>query len=331
MFRSVRARFANLENYHSLENSSRARNLIAERADHLARHASDWGAWDATYNFVDDLNEKYVSVNLNEDGIARLNINCLLFLDAQGNTKASIGFDLESEKLCELPNSILRNDWSRYSLAKAELKETHSGIVIIDSTPYLMGASQILTSEGTGPIRGTIIELRKIDDRELASLSNSLRFPIKVKSCSKISSDQIRIEFVDDKSMDVSFGINELMGANSVDFFCKLDRRIMAEGKRVLDDTHKYVLLMVGLLSLLMYFAIGKFIIVRVCKMTEEINSLNVDSSVFQVSDRGNDEVGDLAKQFNSLIKSMLASQSELCNSNVELARSMLESSMEIS
>ncbi|MCY2985381.1 MAG: ATP-binding protein [Planctomycetota bacterium] len=323
MNRSIRSRFANLENDHAIDNANRARNLLAERANQLARHASDWGAWDETYAYVSDLNEDYVSSNLTSDGVARLNVSCILFLDKKGNAKASVGFDFESKEVTGVPNGILQCDWLRFSLAEAELNEKLSGVVIVDNAPYLMGASQILTSEGAGPINGTIIELRKIDNRELDSLSSSLRFQIAISSGTSSTREQVRCDFLNNETMNVSFVVEELMGDNAIHCICKLDRRIMAEGNRALAEARVIVLLTGGLLSLLMYFVIGRLVIARVCKMTEEIYSLDVNSGRFEVSDRGDDEIGNLAKQFNSLIKTMLASQSELCNSNVELARTM--------
>jgi signal transduction histidine kinase/CheY-like chemotaxis protein len=323
MNRSIRSRFATLENYHAIENANRAKNLLAERATQLAGHASDWGAWDDTYAFISDLNEEYVSSNLTSDGIARLNVNCILFLDTMGKVKASVGFDFETNEVARVPDAVLQHDWLRFSLAEAELNKKLSGVVIVDKTPYLMGASPILTSEGAGPIHGTIVELRKIDDRELTSLSSSLRFPFSVSSRSLATHEQVHCDFINDQAMTVCFGMNELIGDKAIHCICTLDRRIMAEGNRALADALTIVLITGALLSALMYFVIGRLVIARVCKMTEEIYSLDVNSGRFQVNDRGNDEIGNLAKQFNSLIKTMLASQCELCNSNVELARTM--------
>ena len=323
MNQSIRGRFATLENYHAIENANRARNLLAERANQIAGHASDWGAWDETYAFISDLNENYVLSNLTSDGISRLNVSCILFLDTKGNAKASVGFDFESKEVTDVPDAVVQYGWHRFSLAEAELNKKHSGIVIVDNTPYLMGASQILTSEGTGPINGTIVELRKIDDRELKSLSSSLRFPFAISSGASTAHEGIHFDFLNDESMNVCFGLNDLSGDSVLHCVCTLDRRIMAEGKQALADALTIVLITGGLLSLLMYYVIGRLVIARVCKMTEEIYSLDVNSGRFQVSDRGDDEIGNLGKQFNSLIKTMLASQSELCNSNVELARTM--------
>jgi sensor domain CHASE-containing protein len=249
---SIRARFATLESHHAIENASRAKNLIEERSLQLARHAGDWGAWDESYNYVVDLNEEYVKANLTSDGISRLNISCLIFLDAEGIAKSTVGFDFETSEVCPVPESILQNDWTKYSLSTAELNEKHSGVVIVDNIPYLIGSSQILTSEGKGPIRGTILELRKIDDRELASLSKSLRFPFAVSGSTSTLAEQISIAPLDDGALSVRFGLVELGGGNSLECVCNMDRGIMAEGNRALADSRKNVLLMGGLLSLLM-------------------------------------------------------------------------------
>jgi signal transduction histidine kinase/CheY-like chemotaxis protein len=321
---SILARFANLENHHAFENAIRAKNLVAERASQIAGHASDWGAWDETYAYVEDLNEEYVKANLTSDGIARLNISCLLYLDTKGGMKASVGFDFETNQLAPTPQPVLEKDWSRFSLANANLNDKLSGMVLVENEPYLMGASQILTSEGTGPVRGTILELRKLDERELASLSKSLRFPFSISESISNSSTSSKKpsynELLDAKTMAAHIRIEELKGEGGVDFFCTLNREIMAEGMQALDDVRKHVLMMGGLLSLLVYLLMGKIVIARICKMTSEINSPSVLPGRSRVSDRGSDELGDLAKQFNSLFESMLASQSELSERNKELA-----------
>lgn len=319
MSHSIRARFANLENHHAFENAIRAKNLIAERASQLAAHASDWGAWDETYDYVIDLNDQYVSANLTSDGISRLNVNYLLYLDREGLPKASVGFDFETKQITPTPQPVLENDWSRFSLATAKLNEKLSGMVLVDNIPYLMGASQILTSEGSGPIRGTIVELRKFDHRELASLSKSLRFPFSISNRPAFSNGPYYNEFQNEKVMETHVRLEELMGNGAVDCVCTLDRQIMAEGIQTLSDTRTNILMMGVILSLLIYLLMGKIVIARVCKMTDEINSSDVLPDVSRVSDRGRDEIGDLARQFNSLFSSMLVSQEELNERNKEL------------
>jgi len=319
MSHSIRARFANLENHHAFENAIRAKNLIAERASQLAAQASDWGAWDETYEYVVDLNDQYVAANLTSDGISRLNIHCLLYLDTEGLTKTSIGFDFETQRIVPTPQPILAKNWSRFSLATTSLNEKLSGMVLVDNIPYLLGASQILTSEGTGPVRGTIIELRKLDHRELNSLSKSLRFPLSISNRSEFSKEPYYNEIRNENTMLTHFKLEELIGNRSVDCICTLDRQIMAEGVQALSDTRTNVLTMGGVLSLLVYLLMGRIVITRVCKMTAEINSPKILPNVSRVSDQGGDEIGDLARQFNSLFDSILISQVELNERNQEL------------
>jgi signal transduction histidine kinase/CheY-like chemotaxis protein len=320
MSRSVRTRLEGLEADQAIKNASRAMSLIDERARQIARHANDWATWDDTYDYVDDLNDAYVDINLSADAIGRLNINLMLFIDKSGKLVDATAFDFETREICPVPDEVRQYDWKRISLTNQALNSKHHGVLCIGNKPYLMGASQILRSGGTGPARGTLIELRCMDERELESLTQALKFPLALSLEPWNSSQTHELQIINAEELAVMFQLPLVQSDTAISGICTLPRPVTAEGNRVLSDFQRNLLLMLGLFGVLTYIFIGEFVISRVIKMTEEITMIQRQTLTSGIGNYGNDEIGKLAAQFNLLFDSIARSQKDLAQRNHELS-----------
>ncbi|HEY9666680.1 MAG TPA: CHASE4 domain-containing protein, partial [Coleofasciculaceae cyanobacterium] len=76
--------FAKIELQQTQQNVERVTEAIANDLTELNRTATDWAGWDATYAFVEDVNESYIRDNLNDVTFANLRVNFMLFADTTG-------------------------------------------------------------------------------------------------------------------------------------------------------------------------------------------------------------------------------------------------------
>jgi signal transduction histidine kinase len=141
----------------------------------------DWASWDDTYNFIQDRNEAYIASNLYPEGLARINVNFLLFINTSGQLVFGKAIDLRS--LEETPLSQNLTDYVsgtpllwRFS----DVNSTVSGIILVDETPILISSKPILNSQGLGPIHGALIAGRYLNLQEVDSLSKSTHLPIEL-------------------------------------------------------------------------------------------------------------------------------------------------------
>jgi len=73
--------FQKIENDSSIEAANRAVDAINNRVSQLNLKASDWANWDDTYDFMKDHNKKYISSNLQNQTLANLGIDYMMFFD----------------------------------------------------------------------------------------------------------------------------------------------------------------------------------------------------------------------------------------------------------
>src|SRR5688572_5887034 len=73
--RILMASFAHMEEQSTEESVARVRSTISDTIAKINSTATDWSAWDDTYNFIQNGNKKYVEDNFLDDSIKVLNIN----------------------------------------------------------------------------------------------------------------------------------------------------------------------------------------------------------------------------------------------------------------
>src|SRR5438034_11803121 len=71
--------FAQVEQADTRKNVQRALDAYTDEIAKLNTYAGDWATWDDTYAFIEDGNETYRKTNLNDNAMARLNLNLFVY------------------------------------------------------------------------------------------------------------------------------------------------------------------------------------------------------------------------------------------------------------
>ncbi|MFA6451680.1 MAG: CHASE4 domain-containing protein, partial [bacterium] len=148
--------FARLEEQQTQKNAERARDILFSKNRVLRNKIIDWGAWDDTYFFMNDMNRHYIEMNLSEDSFEGLGIDFVVFIDNEGRIVYSKGYDPESGKEGGAPANLLgylAN--SALPLRNPRIREYFSGIIVLPEGPVMIAGYSIITSKYTGPPRGT--------------------------------------------------------------------------------------------------------------------------------------------------------------------------------
>ncbi|MEJ5349222.1 MAG: CHASE4 domain-containing protein [Desulfosoma sp.] len=140
------------------------RAVLKSQLTQLAVTTRDWAFWDATYRFIDDLNHEYIEENLTADTLPTLYLKGMLFYDKDGELRHQASFDFEKDEETLFSEDLLSEIQSTSPLFQSpEARDCTSGIFIHEGNALLAAACPILTSQGEGPARGTLIFLREID------------------------------------------------------------------------------------------------------------------------------------------------------------------------
>ncbi len=153
--------------------------VFSQTEEDFSTRLADWSAWDDTYTFIQDANKNYIKSNLVPESLEVLKINLALYIQPSGKIVFGTGFDRVNQKYTVIPQA-LRTQLAPQSplLQHSSTKSTLEGIVLLPEGPMMISSRPIVTSEGKGPIRGTMIFGRLFDAAEIARMSKMARLPL---------------------------------------------------------------------------------------------------------------------------------------------------------
>src|SRR4051812_8202142 len=157
--------FARIEEQNTRRNVQRVLDAYADEIAKADITTHDWAAWDDTYAFIEDGNQDYIKTNLIDATAARLGLNLIVYVHEPDRVVFSTGFDTTTGKNIPLPKSFLPHlTSSDILLQHADLHTGFTGVIMMPEGPLLVAARPILTSDGNGPSRGTLIMGRYLDN-----------------------------------------------------------------------------------------------------------------------------------------------------------------------
>jgi PAS domain S-box-containing protein len=174
--------FTRLEEDDTRLNVERVLNAMANEIDTLTVTADDWAAWDDTYTFIEDGNEAYIESNLGDGTFYALDLNLALFVDTSGQVVFGKTIDLATgADLPLMPGLDAYLTDEKLLLHHADLTSSVSGIIRLPQATLLVAAHPILTSADEGPIHGTLIFGRLLDDAWLQDLADATRLTLTIQ------------------------------------------------------------------------------------------------------------------------------------------------------
>ncbi|MBN2707308.1 MAG: hypothetical protein JXR89_12835, partial [Deltaproteobacteria bacterium] len=157
----------------------RVRKIIDNEITKISDSASDWAQWNDTYDFIKDGNQNYVKANMVAATFKNLKLNFMVFADESGRIRLSDGFDAQDEQIVSLSPELLHELSSRRLLHHPLPENSRQGVLLLSTgTPVLVASQPILTGEGQGPVRGTLVMGRYLDARETARLAKIIGLPV---------------------------------------------------------------------------------------------------------------------------------------------------------
>ncbi|MCZ7570805.1 MAG: EAL domain-containing protein [Ardenticatenaceae bacterium] len=184
---SVAARFIVLRSFLEVERQETEANLqrvldaLSNELVQLNRTTRDWSAWDDSYAFVAGELDSYATANLADATFANLQLNLVAFVNTSGDLIYGNVFDLATEESRPLPQSFRAHlTPSDLLLNQPDTESSRVGLLSLAEGPVLVAARPIVTSEGKGPIRGTLIFGRFLDAEKVQQLAETLHLALAI-------------------------------------------------------------------------------------------------------------------------------------------------------
>jgi signal transduction histidine kinase/sensor domain CHASE-containing protein/CheY-like chemotaxis protein/HPt (histidine-containing phosphotransfer) domain-containing protein len=174
--------FARLEERDTRQNVHRAVNAIQAELESLDRNTNDWAGWDDTYRYVADENAAFREANLTFAAFSPLGVDIAIFLNRSGKTVFAAGYSPEQGMRTPLPAAIERLLKTTPLLTShGDIRSVRQGIMIAGEQPVILVSRPVLTSDKSGPIRGTLIFGRLFDPAEVAHLAELTHLSLSVQ------------------------------------------------------------------------------------------------------------------------------------------------------
>lgn len=173
--------FAELEERNAHQNVRRVQEAVFDELDTLNVTASDYAKWDATYAFVNNSDRDFIQGNLLDENFVRLRLNLFLLFNTKGDRIVGKAFNLKQEKETPVPESLQKHLTPESILLKhIELRNHITGILLLPEGSLTVASNSILTSQGNGPSRGSLIMGRYLNDERIEELAKRTQLSVSV-------------------------------------------------------------------------------------------------------------------------------------------------------
>ena len=262
--------FNTLEQRQAKTELQRVADAIQREVEHLELLATDWSIWDDTYQFAQDQNENFRGSNLTLSTLSENSgINLVFIYDVQERVVWGGAYATLLGGSVELDSFPKSGPPKNFELLKhSSLESSRAGIHFSSFGPIILASKPILTSQGKGPMAGTLIMGRFLDDALLKKLAKQTRVKFKAKSVSALISHGTQeahvnellmgpgaITVIDEKAIEIQGMFSGLDHNQALSITATIPREIMAQGLKAAALASVSIQISFLLLCLILYLA----------------------------------------------------------------------------
>jgi diguanylate cyclase (GGDEF)-like protein len=319
--------YLKIENKAVIADIERTKNTLDTLISRVKLLTYDWAQWNDTYAFMQNKNEAYIKSNLAFTTFENAKINLIMFFDNSGKLFYGVNYDLVNKKFVPIPQYLLNylaNDkdlviHKDINSSKMGLLEIGDGYVVLCSLP-------ILTSEGKGPIRGTIMFGYFFTTQLLKELSTILDTQVQLYLLPIAANDtnmQTVYQHLQKSTYFTSFPNQDQI--NGYTFIhdihhkpigiikIQLPRTIYKEGLATI-ERYLGIIITIGVIFLVsIWFLLKIFVLDRVISVSKQVIEINSGSKFAnRIKLSGQDEIAHMVVALNSLMEIIELTQEQL-------------------
>ncbi|MBA4366990.1 MAG: hypothetical protein C0403_05055 [Desulfobacterium sp.] len=178
--------FLELEQDLTIKNTKRVIQAIDREIYHLDAFCHDWAAWDESYRYAASWSDDYIKNNLPESTFFSNNLNYICIVNKDREVLWSKAVDLSTKKwvtINDLPGDRFPESHPlvSYKLNGKPLSEVSvKGIFMTRNGPMLISSRPILNNDNEGPILGSIIMGRFFNEDVIQKIREQTRTDFRI-------------------------------------------------------------------------------------------------------------------------------------------------------
>jgi len=307
-----------LEQQKISDNQARIQGYLDSESERLKFLTVDWGSWDESFDFVNDLNRAdYLERNLSTNALINFDCQLVIYSTTGGRLVWSAFFDRQNAMALEIPAPWISRIVAPPLLVRADHTSGPVAVsMVLDDKPYMLASGPILRSDYSGPAAGSIIFGRELDDSFIALMQERLKLDIDIVTADafnkqgihgKIAPDQKNGPhkgwFADKDAIHAYFTVSDPSARPAFVIEFEINRDIYKQGIRQL------ILMLGGILvsSLVIGFVFWRLlkneVLDRLASLDDQIRRIQSSGDLkATINLEGNDELGDLAREMNRML-----------------------------
>ena len=340
-YRIVLDVFARLEEQFMRQDVAHVLNVLADKQSTLESTTADYATWDDTYAFMSDANAGYIADNMVDSTLVNLRINAAVFIEPSGDILYAKGVDLDSGTDAPVPADLLALPRSDQALLR-KLNEQNSvvGIVQTSKGPMLVAARAILTTQGSGPRRGTLLIGRYLDASEIDQITHvtGLQFNVYRLDQLPARTDADALQYLqqgagvvvhpEDESTIAGYTLLAGIAGEPAFIMRVYDARVVyQEGQATLRYSLTALGLAILIYSIFMLIFLERAVLNRLARLSAGVVQIgNRSDFAARIKESQSDELGKLAGAINRMLAALDDAHQAL-NQSERRYRSLIENS----
>jgi signal transduction histidine kinase/CheY-like chemotaxis protein len=321
--------YLEVERRETERNVRRAQSALQRVVDGLSVKASDWGAWDDTYKFVEDRNEAYIASNLTPESLANLQVDGILFFDA--DDRLVLGRAVHDDQLADLDASLVDALRSSGLLRHEGPESSPRGVIRRDDGLVLAASRPITTSANEGPVRGSVVFFRRLGDevvRELSALTelemsvcplDGATPPDFLEAAAALGNGGALVRPQSPTLVSGYGEVREMGGALAAVVRVRTAREVYGQGLVSLRWVMVSIIGAGAAVALALMLLLDRMVISRLERMSGQVERIGSGRDATPVVEGGVRELGALAGNINRMVGTITAASDQLATRAEEL------------
>ncbi|MDQ1276460.1 MAG: hypothetical protein QG610_2038 [Euryarchaeota archaeon] len=318
--------FSNLEQADTLNDVKRLQNAVYAEQRYLNNMVQDWACWDDTYRFIEDNNQEYVNVNLQNQTLSGLKVNVMLFVNETDSLVYSKSINVTTGEEKPVPEELLELVESGKLSTESE-NDVIEGYVLLDEAPMFISCHPILTTGYEGPVKGTLIFGRYFDSNLLNyfkedSDSSILMcridedmppdFQGKFQKFSEFP-DRTIVETLSEEIIAGYFGLMDVSGKPALIIRTDFPRDLYLNSEKTLNYMYFFLLLTGFVTGVGVKFALDNFFVSRLIEIDNFVIRVRSEKDLSRrLPLKGDDELYRLSREINGMLSEIELAEQEL-------------------
>lgn len=329
--RAIGESFGQLERREAAKDMDRCVAAIKREIEQLSVFCRTWSAWDDACNFVEKPTPEFIKANMVPESYVNNRLNVVWWRAPDGHCVWGEIRDKKTGELLEVPEfSRLLDDPDNHLRTFSKAGDETAGLLLTSRGPLIIVAQPIVAADNTGPIHGTLIHGRFLDDDAVASLIERTKVQFAVFSGEKLDDsrltggDRSAIAAIgsgaapmreETSSLLVYDRVSDVSGRSGLIIRADVPRDITRHGNQAMRFL-TYTSACQAALTILLVWTVLRRVVVRplaeVTKHIKDMARVEPGEQAHLMPIHRHDELGVLAAEFNHMSTRLHQSQREM-------------------